>query len=137
MQKRVTSSAEETIEVARELYHALGPDRLVCFFGDLGSGKTTFVKGFLLAAGGSQDQVTSPTFTYLHLYPEGILHFDLYRLKGVEQFLSLGFDEYLFSPGLKCIEWSERIASILPEDAVRITFSIQQDERRTLHIEGL
>lgn len=94
------------------------------------------MKGLAAAAGIPPEQVSSPTFVYLNIY-EGTLpiyHFDLYRLKDVEQFLSLGFEDYFTLPGLKCFEWSERIAPIIPRDAVRVTFTALQEMTRSIEI---
>lgn len=124
---------------AQELYPLLGSTGIVCFFGDLASGKTTFIKGLSLAVGVHPDQVSSPTFSYMNIY-EGrhrIYHFDLYRLKDEEEFLSLGLEEYLFSPGLKCLEWSERIEGILPQETVRIKMTHLGEEGRHILVEGV
>jgi tRNA threonylcarbamoyladenosine biosynthesis protein TsaE len=97
----------------------------LCFFGDLGSGKTTFIKGLVEEASGvSSHEVNSPTFSYLNIYsgPRGtVYHFDLYRLRDVDEFLSMGFDEYMDAGGICCIEWSERIAQLLPAQFIKIT----------------
>ncbi|MFN4174861.1 MAG: tRNA (adenosine(37)-N6)-threonylcarbamoyltransferase complex ATPase subunit type 1 TsaE, partial [Parachlamydiaceae bacterium] len=110
----------------------LNSDSIVCLFGELGAGKTTFIRGLAEGLGIDPGQVSSPTFVYLNIY-EGqtpLYHFDLYRLNGVEAFLSMGFDEILFSPGIKCIEWSERISEILPKEAIKITLSHEREGRK-------
>ena len=104
----------------------LKPNSVVCFSGDLASGKTTFIKG--VVAGAAQchtDIVNSPTFVYLNIYAGKIkvYHFDLYRMQGVDDFLSMGFEDLLFAQGICCIEWSERIAALLPENCMRIQMS--------------
>lgn len=109
---------------------------VVALFGPLGAGKTTFVKGVataLLAA--YENEVSSPTFTYLHIYDRGQLplyHFDLYRLSGSSDFLALGFEEFLESGGICCIEWSERIDSLLPLSHYVISLDHLSPERRLL-----
>lgn len=126
------SDAEETLRIGKEFGARLKPDSIVCLFGDLGAGKTTFVRGIAEGIGIDPSQVSSPTFVYLNIY-EGqtpLYHFDLYRLNGVEPFLSMGFDEILFSPGIKCIEWSERIAPILPQEAIKVTLSHKEEGRQ-------
>lgn len=139
MRKFVSSSPEETIRWASELYPLLGDERILCFFGDLASGKTTFIKGLAKSAGIPETQVSSPTFVYLNIYAakQPIYHFDLYRLKDVDQFLSMGFEEYLFGPGLKCVEWSERIATLIPQEALQITFSTLSENEREIHVKGI
>ena len=126
------SNAEETLRIGKEFGSLLSPDSIVCVFGELGAGKTTFIRGIAEGIGIDPSQVSSPTFVYLNIY-EGktpFYHFDLYRLSGVDPFLSMGFDEILFSPGIKCIEWSERIAQIIPKEAIKVTLSHKDEGRQ-------
>jgi tRNA threonylcarbamoyladenosine biosynthesis protein TsaE len=115
----VTSSAEETSRVGFDLGKSLSPNTILCLRGELGAGKTTFVKGLVRGVTGlDEDSVNSPTFVYLNIY-EGALsvyHFDLYRLQDEEEFLLMGFDEVLSSGGISCIEWSERLEEYLPAE---------------------
>jgi len=80
--------------------------------------------------------VNSPTFVYLNIYEgsKSIYHFDLYRLHGVDEFLSMGFDEYLFAGGICCIEWSERIEVLLPPDCICVRISHEAEECRRIAI---
>jgi tRNA threonylcarbamoyladenosine biosynthesis protein TsaE len=113
----VSSSVEETEAVARNLAPHLPQGTVICLFGDLGAGKTTFIRGLAAGRGCPPEIVSSPTFTYLNIY-EGnpdLYHFDLYRLKGVEEFLGMGFESYLGDEAIACIEWSERITPLLEE----------------------
>lgn len=112
---------------------------VLCLHGDLAAGKTTFVKGLAEALGVSSDEVNSPTFVYLNIYRgcQNIYHFDLYRMTKSEQFLQMGFDEYLFSDGLTCIEWSERIADYLPKHAIKVTLNHSGEDKREIIVEGL
>jgi tRNA threonylcarbamoyladenosine biosynthesis protein TsaE len=130
-----TSSADETVAFGAQLGHAVREGAIICLFGDLGTGKTTLVKGIVTALTETKpEEVCSPTFTYLNIY-EGkckVYHFDLYRLRGVEDFLSLGFEEYLFSQGVCCLEWGERIASILPENTLYINLKHHDAGRREI-----
>lgn len=123
--KWLSHSVEDTYEVASEIAKKIGPSDTICLFGDLGAGKTTFVKGLVKSFGVAPEQVSSPTFVYLNIYqgPVSFYHFDLYRLKDEAAFLSMGFDEYLDQEGIKCIEWSEKIASILPSNVIKITLT--------------
>lgn len=129
----ITDSPEQTKELGRKFGLSLPANSIVCFFGDLGSGKTTFIKG-MASAFSASTEATSPTFVYLNIY-EGekcIYHFDLYRLHSSEEFLNMGFDEYLFAGGICCIEWSERIASLLPHGVIRLQFSHISDNQRKI-----
>ena len=133
----ITTSKEETIAFGKALAARVRPGSVVCFFGDLGSGKTTLIKGIVHALTGCPPEVVcSPTYSYLNVY-EGhlpVYHFDLYRLNDEDAFLSMGFDEYLNAHGVCCIEWSERIASLLPIDAVRLSLShLSEDNREIMY----
>jgi tRNA threonylcarbamoyladenosine biosynthesis protein TsaE len=124
--KIISRSVEETHAAAFRLGEQLQPNSVLCFFGDLGSGKTTFIKGLVEGAAGiPSTYVNSPTFTYLNIYEgrQTLYHFDLYRLRDVDEFLSMGFEEYLTAGGICCIEWSERIELLLPEDCIQIVMS--------------
>lgn len=82
----------------------------------------------------SEREVSSPTFSYLHIYPGKIpvYHFDLYRLKNYAEFCALGFDEYLNSDGIACIEWAERIQDHLPKEALFFHFAHTGNETRKI-----
>lgn len=131
-QQFFSHSSAETFEQGRKLGEILEVPSLICFFGDLAAGKTTFIKG--LVSGAAQidpSQVQSPTFTYLHIYDglKKVYHFDLYRLRDIDEFLSMGFDEYFEADGICCIEWSERIAPYLPPCATVAIEHLQGDQR--------
>lgn len=135
----LTETSEETIQVGIQIGKSLKPGNVLCFFGDLGSGKTTLIKGIIHGVTGlSPDEVTSPTFVYMTPYrslyaPEELVvfHFDLYRLKNSDEFLFMGFEEYLHSEGICCIEWSERIASVIPKHADSLHMvHVEQQKRR-------
>lgn len=132
--RRITRSAEETISFGAAFGASLKPNTVLCLFGELGAGKTTFIKGVVQGATGiAPEQVVSPTFVYLNIYGN-VYHFDLYRLHDCDEFLSLGFEDYFFAGGICCIEWSERIAPILPEGAIYVTLSHLTEEAREITI---
>ena len=129
----VTTCAEHTLEVGRQIALTLSPNVPLCFLGDLGAGKTTLIKGITTQITGiDPHEVNSPTFTYLNIYEgkQTLYHFDLYRLSGAEDFLSRGFDEYL--EGLCCIEWSEKIETILPPKRALITMRYLGEQKREI-----
>jgi tRNA threonylcarbamoyladenosine biosynthesis protein TsaE len=108
---------EETIAFARDWVQALVPNDVVALVGDLGAGKTHFVKG-LVAGCESVDEVTSPTFTLLHEYPGGrwpVFHFDFYRISDPSEIENIGFDDYLNDGGIAVIEWADRFPQLFPE----------------------
>lgn len=116
------TSSEETISFGRKMATLLPPNTILALSGDLGAGKTTFVQGLALGLG-IEEVVQSPTFVLLNNYQERLFHFDLYRLKQPTDFTSLGFEEYFQRGGICAIEWPDRIAELLPPDAVFIHFS--------------
>jgi tRNA threonylcarbamoyladenosine biosynthesis protein TsaE len=110
-----TYSPQETLERASRLGRKLKGGELIALEGELGAGKTHFVKG--LAAGlGAEETVTSPTFTLINIY-EGkipLAHFDVYRLPTPQAIEELGFEEFFYGPGVTAVEWSDLIKSYLP-----------------------
>lgn len=125
---RITlKSSEETYEFGRQIGRKCKAGFTFLLYGNLGAGKTTFVKG-VASIFGVEEQVQSPTFTYLHIY-EGLVpiyHFDLYRLKSLEDFLALGFSDYLESDGICLIEWAERLGDFFPKKAHHLHFSYEE-----------
>lgn len=139
--RMISHSENETFQLGYDLGQKLRVGDLLCFFGDLGAGKTTFIKGVVCAcAGEAREAVLSPTYSYLNIYtgPLPVYHFDLYRLKGVDDFLSMGFDEYFYRDGICCIEWSERIEDILTvPQVIKITIAHQGENRREITTKGV
>lgn len=124
MNKKFTSHSErETKEYGRHFAEELEPGTVVCLQGELGAGKTYFVKGMAGAFGISEHEVHSPTYTLINEYHGHLTmyHFDCYRMKSPEEALEIGAEEYFYNDGVCVIEWPERIASILPADVVWIT----------------
>ena len=136
--EHITHSADETMELGRKLSPMLKASRMVILRGDLGTGKTTLVKGIaegLEAA--SQDDVTSPTFTLIHEYrgPEiNLYHVDLYRIDTPRELDTLGLDELFAEEGnLVLLEWGEKFPRFVKERDVEISIERQGDlERRIL-----
>ncbi len=116
MQKLVSHSESETLQIAANLAASLRPGDVLCLSGDLGAGKTVFSQG-LCAALGVTDIVNSPTFTIVNEYESKagmVYHFDLYRIEDADELYETGFDEYLSSGGICIIEWPERVPEALP-----------------------
>ena len=114
--------------LARSFSKQIKKGTVIAFFGELGSGKTTFTV-MLAKHLGILDQVSSPTFTYLNIYDDKIAHFDLYRLKHSNEFFSMGFEEYLDSHFITIIEWPELIKDFLPENTIYLHFNHQENKR--------
>ncbi|MCH9632930.1 MAG: tRNA threonylcarbamoyladenosine biosynthesis protein TsaE [Chlamydiae bacterium] len=131
----ITNSAQETFELGASLGKRLHANSIIAFYGELAAGKTTLIKGVAHAIGGiDPNEINSPTFTYLNIYDglKSFYHFDLYRMKGAEQFLQMGFDEYFDAEGICCVEWSERIRSILPKKRIDIFLEHQNQSRKII-----
>ncbi len=133
MEKNFTSHSEdETKAYGRRFAEELEPGAIVCLHGDLGAGKTYFVKGIARAFGISEQEVHSPTYTLINeYYGDPVLyHFDCYRMKAPEEALEIGAEEYFYSEGVCVIEWPERIASILPADVFWISIEAPTPQTR-------
>ncbi|MVN20171.1 tRNA (adenosine(37)-N6)-threonylcarbamoyltransferase complex ATPase subunit type 1 TsaE [Mucilaginibacter arboris] len=110
--------------------------KILLFYGEMGAGKTTFIKAFC-AALVVTDTVSSPTFSIVneYEYPEGIVyHFDFYRLKNQAEALDIGVEEYFYSGNYCLIEWPEKIPDLLPENSLKILVEVQPDQQRKLTI---
>lgn len=137
--KCISRSDAETVALGMRLGEQLPPNSVICFRGDLGAGKTTFIKGVVAGATGIPcEQVNSPTFVYLNIYEgtKNVYHFDLYRLRDADEFLSMGFEEMFFSGGLCCIEWSERIIPLLPPNRIDVVMTHVSENVRSIEIEN-
>ena len=129
---------EHIREAAREFIEHIGERRVFAFYGKMGAGKTTFVKAICEELG-VDDVITSPTFAIINEYtPSSLLlppsskifHFDFYRIKKLEEVYDMGYEDYFYSGALCFIEWPELIEEILPDDAVRVIITEQEDGSR-------
>lgn len=130
-----TTSAAESQALAAELAAALPPDCTLALHGDLGAGKTTFVQG--LARGlGITEAITSPTFTIFNIHrgTRTLVHLDAYRLESAPEIENLLLEDYLVSPWCLAVEWPEKIASWIPENALHLDLGITPDERHTIRL---
>jgi len=124
-------SLEHIRAAAREFIENMGQSRVFAFYGKMGAGKTTFVKAICEELG-VEDVITSPTFAIINEYEgdETIYHFDFYRIKKLEEVYDMGYEDYFYSGALCFIEWPELIEEILPDDAVRVSITEQDDGSR-------
>lgn len=133
MDYRITTRNEtETVEIAQNLESEKFPNMVICLYGDLGSGKTVFSKGFAQALG-IDEPVTSPTFNIIKEYTSGempLYHMDVYRLDGKVD--DLGLEDYFHKNGVVIIEWADTIKDYLPNDRLDIKFKIIDEDSRTL-----
>jgi tRNA threonylcarbamoyladenosine biosynthesis protein TsaE len=137
-----SASGAETIEVGRKLAGLLVPPQLLILRGDLGTGKTTLVKGLAEALDAAEaDEVTSPTFTLIHEYdgardgqPVKLFHLDVYRLEGERQLETLGLDELLTSNALVLVEWGEKFKSIRKKSTGEIVIASAGGDARRITV---
>ena len=123
---------DQLSDTAEKLISLAGNERIFLFYGDMGAGKTTFIKS-LCECLGVQEPATSPTFSIVNEY-EGdnarVYHFDFYRLKNQNEALDLGYEEYFYSGNYCFIEWPEKIADLLPPHYISINIQVLDSERR-------
>lgn len=131
--KFISKSIEETLELAENIESEKFPGMIICLNGELGSGKTVFVKGFAKALG-IKENITSPTFNLVKEYDgeAKLYHMDVYRLQDACE--SVGFDDYFDGNAISIIEWSEIICNCLPVERLDINFSIVDENTRILKI---
>lgn len=120
----LSHSEAETDELGRRFADSIATGLTLGLFGDLGAGKTRFVRALCAGLGIDTQLVNSPTFVLMQLYMDGrlpVAHFDAYRLADPEEFLTIGAGDYVNSPGwLSLVEWAERVQDVLPEDRIDV-----------------
>jgi tRNA threonylcarbamoyladenosine biosynthesis protein TsaE len=122
--------------VASEIISYANNSCIFLFYGDMGAGKTTLIKS-LCKALGSDDNITSPTFSIVNEYsgPNKIYHFDFYRLKNQTEALDIGCEEYFYSGNYCFIEWPGQIPDLLPPHFIRISIDVLADDSRRITLE--
>jgi tRNA threonylcarbamoyladenosine biosynthesis protein TsaE len=135
--KFISHSEQETRSIAMEFAGKLRGDEKICLIGPFGSGKTTFVRGFVSAFGLDSRKVQSPTFTLVREYGKRkkIYHVDLYRLEKESEIFEAGIHELLGTDELVLIEWADRLENFSPDPCILIRFSHQEDETRLIEID--
>ncbi len=133
-------SVEETQDLAKKLARNINPGFTISLIGDLGTGKTTFTKGFARQMG-IKDHVTSPTFKLISEYQGKkykLNHIDAYRMNGPEDFLNIGGEEYLISKdSITIIEWGDLLNDLLPSKTIRVNFKRVKSPKESRRIEIL
>lgn len=138
----LSNGPRETFGYGVTLGGLLKKGDVICLFGDLGSGKTTFVKGVASALSIPERDITSASFTIIaeykgitHRSPVPFYHIDLYRIEGAGQLDSIGVEEYIGGDGIAVIEWAERLGNV--EDSISVRFEILSEDKREILIEGI
>lgn len=132
MMKLQSDSPDQTIEIAKEFSKRVKTGDVVCLRGELGAGKTQFVRGFVQGFGFTGNEVSSPTFTVINEYlgDVNIYHFDCYRLEHYSEAVEIGAEEYFYGDGITIIEWPDKISELLPNDALKITIQVLSENKR-------
>lgn len=136
----ISHSPKETFDLGLELARECRRGDIFALCGDLGSGKTHFVKGLAAGLGCDPEAVTSPTFTLIHEYPGGrlpLFHFDFYRLESEDEAFRIGIDDYLSGDGVLAIEWASKFSGLLPAGTRWFHFKAGLDETREISEETL
>ena len=135
-----SKSPQETEALGQALVQKLAPGAVVAFSGDLGAGKTAFVRGMAQGLGITQ-RVTSPTFTIVNEYEGGrlpLFHFDMYRLHSAEELFDIGWEDFLSRGGICAVEWSENIQEALEPGTVYVDIRRGQcEQERIISIKGM
>ncbi len=140
MEKTIRIANLESLPAAAEEFVGLMDDYTVfAFNGDMGAGKTTFIRALVQALGVDAEEANSPSFSLINEYrsdttAELIYHFDLYRLESLDEALEIGVEDYFDSGAVCLIEWPERVADILPDDTVRVDILEDADGSRLLKV---
>jgi tRNA threonylcarbamoyladenosine biosynthesis protein TsaE len=136
MASTILPNVEATVAFGRDFAARLVAGDVLALCGELGAGKTHFVKG--LATGlGASTEATSPTFTLIHEYRDGrlpLFHFDLYRLESEDELLRVGFDDYLDSGGVLAIEWADKFPALLPPHTRWLRFRHRDNGAREVEV---
>jgi len=126
---------DEIEQTAKDFILQMGKNRIFAFYGEMGVGKTSFIKQLCQSLGVNQE-VTSPTFSLVNEYEteegEIIYHFDFYRIENPEEALDFGLYEYLDSGNICFLEWPEMIENLLPEETIKIQIGLNKDQSRTI-----
>jgi tRNA threonylcarbamoyladenosine biosynthesis protein TsaE len=132
-----SNSVPETESIAAGLAAQLRGGECIALHGNLGAGKTQFVRGLVRGLGGPPRAVSSPTFVLLNVYPGGrltVYHLDAYRVSGSEEFDAIGFPELLEQRGVVVVEWAERVRELLPAGCIEVRITPVGETARTIEI---
>ena len=137
MTEFITNSELETEQLGERLAKAVSGGAVIAMYGDLGAGKTAFVRG--MARGmGLTCRVSSPTFTIVNEYlgERELIHFDMYRLSGAEELFDIGWEDYISRGAVCVVEWSENVQDAFFGDEIKVTIDKLSDTGRRISIEG-
>ncbi|MEW5925298.1 MAG: tRNA (adenosine(37)-N6)-threonylcarbamoyltransferase complex ATPase subunit type 1 TsaE [Candidatus Zixiibacteriota bacterium] len=132
----ITRSVDETMDLGGKMADRLRSGDVISLSGPLGAGKTCFIKGLAQGLGINVNDVRSPSFTLVNeLYGRlPLYHFDLYRMKNINELYEIGWDDYLMRDGVTVVEWGEKAENLLPRESIKIEIEIISDETRRIII---
>jgi tRNA threonylcarbamoyladenosine biosynthesis protein TsaE len=133
----ISTSVEQTESIAADLAQTLRGGECIALNGNLGAGKTQFVRGLVKGLGGNPRSVSSPTFVLLNVYDFGrlkVFHLDAYRITGADDFAAIGFAELLDEGGVVVVEWAERVEALLPKERIEIAIQPVDETNREIRI---
>ena len=137
MKELIAHSLDDIPFVAKELLEYIGNRKVVAFYAEMGSGKTTLISGVLRAMG-IESLEGSPTYSLVNSYESPyygeVMHFDIYRLNSIEEAMDAGVEELLYSDAYCFVEWAEIIEPLLPEDVVRVRMTINESGERLISV---
>ena len=133
----ISHSESETMALGKKMAAMLKEPNLIVLTGELGAGKTVFVKGLAEGVGVKTEKVLSPTFNFVHEYygDRNLYHFDLYRLSNIAELYEIGWDDYLEREGLVVVEWGEKARDLLPEKYYLVSFETMNESERMINVE--
>lgn len=136
--KLVLNNLSDIDIIAKKFVENMGNRKVFAFYGEMGAGKTTFIKA-ICGALGVTETITSPTFAIVNEYMKAdgdpIFHFDFYRIKDIDEAYDFGYEDYFYSGHLCFIEWPQLVEPLLPENVVKVQIEIEDNEQRTILVD--
>ena len=136
--KLVLNNLSDIDIIAKKFVENMGNRKVFAFYGEMGAGKTTFIKAICGVLGVSET-ITSPTFAIVNEYEkddgEPIFHFDFYRIKDIDEAYDFGYEDYFYSGNICFIEWPQLVEPLLPENVVKVQIEIEDNEQRTILVD--
>lgn len=132
----ISHSENETKAVGEKFASQLSGNEVIGLSGDLGAGKTQFVKGICKFFGFEETEISSPTFSIVNEYRGkiSIFHFDFYRIENEKELWDIGIEDYFSQSGIKIIEWFELAPSVLPDKMIKVNLEINEDDFRKISV---